>query len=305
MGHEGREYGPSHFKALRVSSHRVHKCDMIRPLPSTRPAGITLRDAREIALMREAGRIIALTHAHLKPFIHPGISTAELNRLAEDFIRSHGATPTFLGYGRGLATGRPAVDGFPAAICTSLNDEVVHGIPDPRRILHAGDLLSIDVGVTYQGWVADSGWTYPVGAISTDAQRLLDVTEAALWAGIEQTRPGNRLGDVSAAVQRCVETRGFTILRELTGHGVGREMHEPPHVLNYGSPGVGPLLRPGLTLALETMVGTGGWRVQTDADGWTVRTQDGSLSAHFEHTIALTSDGIEILTVPGGSQPNS
>lgn len=277
---------------------------MIRPLSSARPAGITLRDAREIALMRAAGRIVALTHAHLKPLIHPGISTAELNRVAEDFIRSHGAIPTFLGYGRGVAIGA-AANGFPAAICTSLNDEVVHGIPSPRRILHEGDLLSIDVGVTHQGWVADSGWTYPVGAISTNAQRLLDATEAALWAGIAQARPGNRLGDVSAAVQRCVETRGFTILRELTGHGVGREMHEAPHVLNYGAPGVGPLLRPGLTLALETMVGTSGWRVQTDPDGWTVRTQDGSLSAHFEHTIALTSDGAEILTIRDDSQPNS
>lgn len=243
--------------------------------------------------MREAGRIVALTHAHLKPHIHPGISTSELNTLADAFIRSHDATPTFLNYGAGSAD-----SAFPASICTSINDEVVHGIPHSQRSLHPGDLLSIDVGVTYHGWAADSGWTYPVDAISMQAQRLLELSEAALWSGIDQARAGKRLGDIAAAVQRHVESAGFTVLRELTGHGIGREMHEPPTVLNYGLAGTGLRLQAGMTLALETMVGAGGWRVVVDADGWTTRTLDGSLSAHFEHTLTITDGPAEILTLP-------
>ncbi|HHB91274.1 MAG TPA: type I methionyl aminopeptidase [Anaerolineae bacterium] len=249
-------------------------------------AGIVLRDARELALMREAGRIVARVHEAMRRAVRPGVSTAELDAIAEDIIRSHGATPTFLGY-----------RGFPASICTSINDEIVHGIPSPHRFLKEGDIVSIDVGATYRGWVGDSAWTYPVGHIGKEARALLDVTEGALWAGIDQARAGHRLGDISAAIQAYVESRGFAIIREYGGHGVGREMHEPPRIMNYGRPGTGLRLRAGMTFALEPMVAAGHWLTQLDADGWTVRTQDGSLSAHFEHTLAVTDGDPLIMTV--------
>jgi len=254
--------------------------------PARARSGVTLRDARELALMRQAGRIVARTHEILRPHIRPGISTAELDAIAADFIRSQDAIPTFLGY-----------RDFPASICTSINDELVHGIPHPTRVLAAGDIISIDIGATYRGWVGDSGWTYAVGAISAAAQRLLDVTEAALWAGIAQAQAGNHLGDIAAAIQDTVERQGFSVVREYTSHGVGRQMHEEPSILNYGQPGVGLRLRPGMTFALEPMVNAGDWRTRVDADAWTVRTQDGTLSAHFEHTIAITTAEAEILTV--------
>ncbi len=266
---------------------------MIRPSTPTRSTSIALYGADEIAAMREAGRLVALTHAHLKPYIHPDISTGELDALAEAFIRSRGAEPTFLNYGAGSAD-----VAFPASVCTSINDEAVHGIPSLQRRLHHGDLLSLDVGVTYHGWVADSGWTYPVGDIDANAQALLDACQSALWSGIDQSRAGNRLGDIAAAVQHRVETAGFTVLRELTGHGIGREMHQPPAVLNYGMAGTGMYLQAGMTLALEVAATAGGWRVRVDADGWTTRTDDGSLSAHCEHTIAITNGPALILTLP-------
>ncbi len=246
---------------------------------------ITVRDRRELALMREAGRVVALVLEALSAHVQPGVSTADLNDIADDLIRCHGARPTFLGY-----------RGFPASVCISINDEVVHGVPRPDVFLKEGDIVSIDVGATYQGWVADAGRTYPVGRISRQAQALIETTRGALLAGIEQARAGRRLGDISAAIQRHVEDRRFTILRELTGHGIGREMHEEPEILNYGHPGVGLRLKPGMTLALEPMVSAGGWRIRLDNDGWTVRTLDGSLSAHFEHTIAITDGPAEILT---------
>lgn len=261
---------------------------MVRSLFAARrrTSGITLRDSRELALMREAGRIVAQTHEALRTHIRPGVSTAELDAIARDVIYSHGANPTFLGY-----------HGFPAAICTSINDEIVHGIPSPRVILAKGDIISIDVGATYKGWVGDSGWTYPVGEISPTAQSLLTATEGALWAGIEMAKAGNRLGDISAAVQSYVESRHFSVVREFTGHGVGREMHEAPEVLNYGDPGTGLRLRRGMTLALEPMVSVGHWLTTTDDDGWTVRTQDRTLSAHFEHSIAIMNGAPRILTL--------
>lgn len=259
---------------------------MIRSvLPKAKHAGVVLHDAREIAQMREAGRVVAKVHEAMRKHVRPGISTAELNDIAEDIIRSHGAIPTFLGY-----------HGYPASICTSLNDEIVHGIPSRQVILHSGDIISIDVGATLAGWVGDSAWTYAVGEISDQAQRLLEVTEGALWAGIEMAVAGNRLGDISAAVQHYVESRGFSIVREYTGHGVGRTMHEPPQVLNYGDAGTGMRLRPGLTIALEPMVNAGGWLTKTDPDGWTVRSADGSLSSHFEHSIAISTQQAIILT---------
>lgn len=254
--------------------------------PPKRATGVTLRDARDISLLREAGRIVALVHQAMHEQVRPGVSTAELDAIAEDIIRSHNAVPTFLGY-----------HGFPASICTSINDELVHGIPSPDVILTEGDIISIDVGATYHGWVGDSGWTYAVGAISAMAQALLEATEGSLWAGIEMARSGNRLGDISAAIQQFVEARGFSIVREYTGHGVGREMHEPPQILNYGESGTGMRLRPGLTLALEPMVSAGHWLTKVDPDGWTVRTQDGTLSAHFEHSIAVTTGEPLILTL--------
>lgn len=265
---------------------------MIRPPASARPAGVVLYSAEEIAAMQEAGRLAALTLAHLKSHIQPGVATGALNDLAESIIRSRGAEPTFLNYGAG-STGAA----FPACICTSINDEAVHGIPSPQRRLHPGDLLSLDVGVTHQGWVADTGWTYPVGDIDPRAQRLIEVCESALWAGIDQARAGSRLGDIGAAVQQVVERAGFTVLRELTGHGIGREMHQLPAVLNYGNAGSGLRLQAGMTLALEVAIGAGGWRVSVDADGWTTRTADSSLSAHCEHTIAITPGPARILTI--------
>lgn len=254
--------------------------------PAAPPNGIVLRDARELAVMREAGRIVARTHETLIKYIRPGVTTAELDAIAEDVIRSHDALPTFLGY-----------QGFPASICSSINDEIVHGIPHPKRVLHEGDIISIDVGATYRGWVGDSGWTYGVGRITPEAQQLLAVTEGALWAGIEQAQGGNRLGDISAAVQTYVESRGFAVIREYTSHGVGRQMHEEPELLNYGEPGTGIRLRPGMTLALEPMVAAGGWLTSVDDDTWTVRTHDGKLSAHFEHTIAITPGQATVLTI--------
>ncbi|NOX60382.1 MAG: type I methionyl aminopeptidase [Chloroflexi bacterium] len=255
------------------------------PRPS-RARGAAIHDRHELALMRRAGRVAALVLEALAAYVQPGVSTAELNALADDLIRRQGAQPTFLGY-----------RGFPASVCISINDEVVHGIPRPDALLNEGDIVSIDVGATYQGWVGDASRTYPVGVISAKAQALLDTTQGALNAGVEQARAGQRLGDISSAIQAYVESRGFAILRELTGHGIGREMHEEPEILNYGRPGVGLRLLPGMTLALEPMVSAGGWRVRLDADGWTIRTLDGSLSAHFEHTIAITPEGpAEILT---------
>ncbi len=261
---------------------------MIRSLlvPAKRPSAVTLRDNREIAQMREAGRIVARVHKAMREYVRSGVTTAELDAVAVDIIRSHDATPTFLGY-----------HGFPASICTSINDEIVHGIPCPQQVLTEGDIISIDVGVTYQGWVGDSGWTYAVGEISDDARCLLETAEGALWAGIDVMHAGNRLGDYSAAVQSYVEERGFEVIREYTGHGVGREMHEPPEVLNYGDPGTGIRFRPGLTLALEPMVTTGHWMTKADDDGWTVRTSDGALSAHFEHSIVVTTGAPQILTL--------
>ncbi len=236
--------------------------------------------------MRQAGRIAALTLEALKPHLQPGVTTAGLNALAEETLRSYGATPTFLGY-----------QGFPSAVCISRNHEVVHGLPRPDVTLRSGDIVSIDVGATYQGWVADTAWTYAIGSLDATAQHLIDVTHDALFVAIAAAKAGSHLGDISAALQSYVESHGLTVLRELTGHGIGRELHEPPTILNYGRAGTGPILRPGMTLAIEPMVNTGpGWRTRLDADGWTVCTQDGSLSAHFEHTLLVTTGAAEILT---------
>ncbi len=239
--------------------------------------------------MREAGRIVARVHAELAQAIRPGVTTAELDALAESVIRKHGAIPSFKGY-----------HGFPASICASINEELVHGIPSPERVLKEGDIISIDVGVIYKGYQGDSAWTYPVGEITPQARCLLDVTREALFVGIQQVRAGNRLVAYSRAVQQYVESRGFYVVRMYTGHGIGREMHEPPEVLNYVNPAHPDSRRRflvGMTVALEPMVQVGTWDTETLSDGWTVVSKDGSLSAHFEHTVAVTPDGPRILTV--------
>jgi methionyl aminopeptidase len=216
-----------------------------------------------------------------------------LDARAAEIIRSHGAIPTFLGYPH---TGK---NDFPANICTSINEVLVHGIPSQRRWLEAGDIISIDVGATYHGWVGDSAWTYAVGEIDAVSKRLMEAADGGLWAGIAAARVGNRLGDISAAVETYVTARKFAVVREYTGHGVGRKMHEDPQLLNYVPRGAGrgPRLQVGMTLALEPMVNAGTWRTRTLADGWTVVTLDGKRSAHFEHSIVITEDGPQILTL--------
>ena len=251
-----------------------------------RPAPIH-KSPRELQIMREAGRIVARVHQAFREAIRPGVSTWDLDELAVGIIHSHNAKSSFLGY-----------RGFPANICTSINEELVHGIPNRARVLEDGDIISIDVGVVHRGFVGDSGWTYPVGAIDPVAERLLQVTEESLTAGIEAARSGNRVLDISAAVQGSVEPSGYHVVRQYTGHGVGRAMHEGPQVLNYVSDDLDGkvALCPGLVVAIEPMVQIGTWRTETLKDKWTVISEDHSLSAHFEHTVAVTNKGPEILT---------
>jgi methionyl aminopeptidase len=247
---------------------------------------IVVKSERELELMREAGRIVAETLALLEKAVEPGITTQELNDLAEKFILSRGAYPSFKGY-----------RGFPASICVSVNEEVVHGIPGLRK-LSEGDIISIDIGVVLQGYHSDAAITVPVGRIPPEIQRLLSVTQEALWRGISQARPGRRLSDISHAIQAHVEKNGYSVVREFVGHGIGRTMHEEPQVPNYGRPGRGPRLEPGMTLAIEPMVNQGRPEVRVLENGWTVITADGSYSAHFEHTVAVTADGPKVLTLP-------
>lgn len=246
---------------------------------------IVIKSAQELALMREAGRIVALTLEYLARQVRPGITTGELDRLADAFIREQGGIPSFKGY-----------KGFPASICVSVNDEVVHGIPG-KRVLREGEIVGLDVGAIYGGMQGDAAITLPVGRVSRQAQRLIKTTQEALMAGIKAARAGNHLGDISWAIQRVAEEAGFSVVREYGGHGIGREMHEDPHIPNWGEPGTGPILKPGMTLALEPMLNAGTYRVRVKRDNWTVVTADGSLSAHFEHTIAITDGDAEILTL--------
>lgn len=247
---------------------------------------IIRKSREEIAKMREAGRIVAGVLDMLGEHIKPGVATETLNRLADEYIRKRKAIPSFLGY-----------RGFPASICTSINDVVVHGIPGGER-LREGDIIGVDVGVILDGYQADAARTYAVGEVSERAARLMQVTRDSLQAGIDACRPGKRLGDVSNSIQRVVEAGGFSVVVQFVGHGIGREMHEEPQIPNFGPPGRGPLLQPGMTFALEPMVNEGTYEVRVDDDGWTVRTVDGKLSAHFEHTVAVTETGPVILTLP-------
>ena len=246
---------------------------------------IVCKSAAELEYMREAGRIVAETHRLLKQAIRPGVTTAELDRLAEEYIRSQGAVPSFKGYNQ-----------FPASICASVNDELVHGIPGPR-VLNEGDIISIDIGAQFQGYHGDSAWTYPVGEIAEEHRRLLEVTERSLMEGLKHVKAGVRLFTVSHAIQRVIEEAGMSVVREYVGHGIGTRLHEEPQIPNYGIPDRGPRLKPGMTLAIEPMVILGERYVRTLEDNWTVVTVDGTWCAHFEHTVAVTEDGCEILTV--------
>ncbi len=255
---------------------------------------IVYKSLDEVDKMRRAGRIVAGTIDRVLAAVRPQVTTAQLDRVAETYIREQGATPSFKGY-RGANAAPP----FPGSICTSLNEEIVHGIPSDRRV-NEGDLLKLDFGAIWEGFHGDSAVTVIVGdAPSADAEKLVRVTEEALEAGISQIRPGGRLSDIGAAVEQVAVGAGFEVVREYVGHGIGRDMHEDPQIPNYGKPGRGPLLKPGLVVAVEPMVNAGGWETSLRSDGWTVVTKDGSLSAHFEHTIAVTEDGHEVLTARG------
>lgn len=253
---------------------------------------ITLKSRREIEHLRAAGKLVAQTFAMLRPHIQPGISTAELDQLAEDFIRSHGAEPVYKGY---APRGAPP---FPGTICSSINDVICHGIPGRKQILRQGDIVGVDIGLRLNGWIGDSCVTYPVGQVDATTQRLLTVTEQCLLHGIEQARAGNKLGDIGAAIQRHAEAQGFSVVREYTGHGLGRTLHEEPSVLHFGMPGTGRKLLAGMVFTIEPMINIGSAQTRLEKDGWTVRTADGSRSAQFEHTVAISDNGPLVLTLP-------
>ena len=248
---------------------------------------VVLKTSRELKAMRDAGRISSRALKLAGEAVEPGVSTLEIDRIVRKYIEEQGATPSFLNYG-----------GFPASACISVNDVVIHGIPRKNQILKQGDIVSIDVGAFYEGFHGENPWTFPCGEVSKEAQALMDVTRESLFEGINAARPGNRLGDIGSAVQRYVEARGYSVVRDFVGHGVGAELHEDPSVPNYGTPGRGVRLLPGMTIAIEPMVNQGVHTVETLSDNWSVVTSDGKLSAHFEHTIAITPDGPVILTLP-------
>jgi methionyl aminopeptidase len=245
---------------------------------------IICKTPRELDIMRVAGKIVALTHQELQKFIKPGVTTKELDSIAEKFIRQHDAIPSFKGY-----------NGFTGSICASVNEELVHGIPGDR-LLKNGDIISIDIGAKYNGYHGDSAWTYAVGEISEETQKLLDVTEQSLYKGLEEAKPGERLSNISHAIQVYVEAFGFSVVREYVGHGIGQNLHEDPQIPHFGPPNKGPRLKPGMVLAVEPMVNAGKRYVRTLPDNWTVVTTDGKMCAHFEHTIAIVETGFEILT---------
>jgi len=246
---------------------------------------ILLKSPRELALMRQAGHILSDVMERLASSVVPGLSTQEIDEEVEDFIRGRGAAPAFKGY-----------RGFPATICVSINEEVVHGIPSPHRRIKEGDIVGLDLGCIVEGYYADCALTLPIGEVPTRVRELLDVTRDSLALAIAECWPGRRLSDISHAVQRHVEAHGFGVVRQFVGHGIGRELHEDPQLPNFGEPGRGPQLKPGMVLAIEPMVTMGGWEVRVLEDRWTAVTVDGSLAAHFEHTVAVTEAGPEILT---------
>lgn len=250
---------------------------------------IIIKSPREIALIKKAGSILADTFDYLKVHTRAGISTKELDKLAESFIRSHGGIPTCKSY-----------EGFPGAICISVNDTLLHGIPSKSIILKDGDIVSYDICVTYEGYIADACRTFPVGEISSEAKRLLDTTKKCFFEAVKLVKPGVHLGDISQKIYETGTSAGYTLTRDYGGHGVGREMHEDPFVLNYGEKGTGPILKKGMVIAIEPMLNEGKVELYTLDDGWTVKTLDGKLSCHYENTIAITDDGYEILTLEKG-----
>ena len=246
---------------------------------------IVLKTNRELALMREACRISAGALRVAGEAVQPGVTTEEIDRIAYEYIIRQGAKPNFLNY-----------NGFPATACISINDEVIHGIPSKKRVIREGDIVSIDLGATINGYHGDNAATFAAGKISPEAERLINTTRESLYEGIKAAVAGGRIGDISAAVQRYCEERGFSVVRDFVGHGIGTKLHEDPGVPNYGTPGRGVRLLPGMTLAIEPMINAGGYEVRQLSDGWTIKTKDAGLSAHFEHTVAITNDGPKILT---------
>jgi len=247
---------------------------------------ITLKNDKQIAKMRDAGKLVAETHAMIKEFIKPGVTTGELDRITEAYIRANGGIPSFKGF-----------HGFPASICVAVNDQVVHGIPG-NQVLQDGDIIALDIGIILNGWHGDSCWTYPVGTIDAESQRLMDACHDSLFIGIEHAQAGRRLTDISYAIEQYVLSHGFAVVRNLFAHGIGRSMHEAPSLPHYGPAGDGPVLKPGMTMTIEPMIVAGSPDVDTLEDGWTIITRDGSRSAQYEHTIAITNNGPQILTLP-------
>ena len=245
---------------------------------------ISIKSEREISLMRKAGNIVYKTHKYLESYIKPGITTKELDKLAYDFIISQDATPSFLNY-----------QGYPASICASINEEVVHGIPSNRKLKN-GDIIGIDIGACYKGYHGDSAWSYQVGSVSREKAYLLEHTEKALFEGLKQVKPGNRIGDISSAIETYATNHNLGVVRELVGHGIGTHVHEKPDVPNFGKKGTGPILKEGMTIAIEPMLNLGTREIYLLDDDWTIITQDGQPSAHFEHTVVVTKDGYQILT---------
>jgi methionyl aminopeptidase len=262
-------------------------------LLGTKKRRIVLKSKEEVELMRQAGKIVATVLDEIRRHTRPGVATSKLNRIAEDVLKRHNATPVFKGY----PNQRQGLPPFPAAITACINSELVHGIPNKNRVLQQGDIFSVDCGAYYKGWIGDAAITIPVGEISKEAQRLLEVTKKSLYEGIAQGRLGNRTGDISAAIQNYVERHGYYVVRDYTGHGVGRSMHEDPQVPNFGKQGKGVRLKKGMTIALEPMVNVGTAETRLLGDGWTVVTADGKLSAHFEHSFAITDGEPDILTL--------
>jgi methionyl aminopeptidase len=251
---------------------------------------IVLKSGREIAAMRKSNRIVARVLAELRPMIRPGVETRVLDAYADARAREFGSVPAFKGY-----------RGYPAALCVSVNDEIVHGIPSSRE-LQEGDIVSLDFGVLCEGFYGDAAVTVPVGHVAAADLRLIRAAEKAFYDGLDKVRPGCRLSDVSAAVQDSVEREGFSVIRQFVGHGIGRSLHEEPQVPNFGSPGRGPKIKPGMTLAIEPMIAAGGWEADVLEDGWTAVTRDGSRAAHYEHTVAVTENGVEILSLDDGAE---
>lgn len=258
---------------------------------------VILKSQQQIAQLRKAGRIVAETYEVLRPHLVPGVTTAEIDKIAEDYIRSRGAIPSYKGYGAMPArNGRPAIPAFPATICTAINDVICHGIPSNKDRLKDGDIVGIDIGVHYNGWVGDSCVTFAIGNVDEEGLRLMAVAKRCLEIGIELARPGNQLNDIGAAIQKYAEANHFSTVREYTGHGVGRSLHEEPYVFHFAQKGPSILLRPGMVFTIEPMINAGKAETRTRNDRWTVCTADGKRSAQFEHTLAITNDAPEILT---------